>query len=549
MDTSIHKHHIPPSSVVLKSHVNRYALIGLMISLVSIVVATFLVAYQMTGEITLGSLLLAQTSNPAIWALDLTPFMFAYWGQAFCYGLADKAESILEDKEREYKSKSSDLKLKLEYETNHDSLTQLPNRRLITEKIDQLISQVPSSSLAVIIININDFKNINYNVGVFNANHILKQFAEKLKSILLEPFLLRACMGMNLVAHLQADEFAIMLPRLNPEISLKTAIQNINDLTSTDYMVDGLNIHIATTIGVAVYPEHGRNAEELIHHANVSAYNARKEGKNFAIYDAKMNEDYTHNRILLAELENALENDKLEVHYLPFFDIASRKIVGTEASIQFYSPKLGKVNSERIVSLIEGTNLTKKWRDTLLEKAIRQTALWHKAGFKIPLTIHLSTSDFADQQLAESIQNRLKTCKLSAKYLEIELTEQTCLSNQPQTFTILNQLSAMGIKILIEDFCSGHSSFVYLTRFPIDKIKIDKSFIMNMIKDEKKLKLVKAMINIAKTLKLKTLAMGVNEENIQKLKEMGCNYAQGLHFNQPATAQDLEQLFKTDRAS
>lgn len=540
------KHHFPSSSAVLKSHINRYAIIGLLISIASILVATCLVAYQMTGEITLRSFLLAQRSNPAIWALNLTPFMFAYWGQAFCYGLADKAESILEDKAQAYKSASSDLKLKLEYETNHDSLTQLPNRHLLTAKIDQAIPQIQAYQLALIIININDFKNISYNVGVFNSNSILKQFAEKLKSILLEPFLLHSYTGMNLVARLQGDEFAILLPRLGTDVNLQATISNIHRLTSTDYMAEGLNIHMTTTIGAAVYPEHGKNAEELIHHASVSAYNARREAKDYAIYDPKMREDYSHNRILLAELQSALANDQLEVYYQPVIQLKTKKVIAAEASVHLHSDKLGSMSAERMIPLIEGTNLAAKWTELLLEKSLRQIAGWHKAGFKIHLNLRLSASDLNHPKLADTIEQKLKNNQLSPRYLSLELSERTCLAAQPQSFDTLNLLSAMGIKICIEDFCSGHSSFMYLSNFPISEVKIDKSLTSNIMQDEKKFKMVKAMLSVAKVFSLQTQACGVNDRNIDKLKELGCNYGQGLPYSQPVEARRFEQLFDSE---
>lgn len=225
------KSNLAYSSVILKGHVNRYAFLGLLISVGSILIASCIVSYQLTGSVSLGGFIQAQRSNPAIWILDLTPFMFVYWGQAFCYGLVNKAESLLVDKTKELLNISGNLELKLKY----DSLTNLPNNRLLNEKIRLAIEQLGSQGeLAVIVIKIND---LNYNFSSFNTNNIVKQFAEKLKSVLIDPYMLKASLGINMVARLQSDEFAILMPRLKKDleinellIHLLTLLNNVNSI-------------------------------------------------------------------------------------------------------------------------------------------------------------------------------------------------------------------------------------------------------------------------------------------------------------------------------
>lgn len=202
---------------LLKDHVNKYAILGLILSVMSILVASLIVSYQLTGAVTLYGFILAQKSNPAIWALDLTPFLFAYWGQEFCYELANKAEMIIEDKARKFAYETESMTSKIQYESLHDPLTNLPNDRLFFQRLHQAMNNINQHHLAIILIKIHNYEEINYNFGLFGANSVLVQIAEKFKSILLEPYMLQSDMGMNLVSRIQGSEFALLLPKIIKE--------------------------------------------------------------------------------------------------------------------------------------------------------------------------------------------------------------------------------------------------------------------------------------------------------------------------------------------
>lgn len=284
------KQRLSVRSEVFKEQVNKYALLGLLISIGSILVASMLVSYQLTGRVSLSGMILAQLSNPAIWALDLTPFMFAYWGQLFCDELAHKAESIIEGKTREFIHKSDDLAHQLAYESQHDSLTRLPNERLLLTRMKQGIAQINAGeALALILLDIKNFKEIIYHFGIFNGNSLLVQFSEQLKSILLAPYLLQAHMGMNMIARRQGSEFAILIPRLKKEHHFEEILKKIIDETSTTFMIDGNAIDIKTRLGAALYPNHGRDEKELIHNATLCLFHAEKDNDHRNIYDPSMN--------------------------------------------------------------------------------------------------------------------------------------------------------------------------------------------------------------------------------------------------------------------
>ncbi len=402
------KEHLSLNSPVLKGHVNKYAMLGLAISIGSIIMASLLVAYQITGTISISGILLAQTSNPAIWALDISPLMFAYWGQSFVYELANKAELIIEDRTREFALKSDDLEVKLKYESNHDGLTNLPNSRLLVQRIQQAIQQLQEDDeLAVIALTINNFKEINYQFGNFNANSVLLQFSEKLKSILLEPYMLQAYMGMNMVARLQGAEFAILIPRLKKEHNLDMILKSLCDGTSLNTMIDGNNIKISTTMGAAIYPSHADNEEMLIHNATLCLLNSEKNGKQYAMYNVNMVKNYQGKRLLLQEVNQAILQEKIEVLYEPYVELNSKRIVGADATIKFNDPNFGELGADKLLPIVEGTTLSQHLLFFTLKHAITQLDLWHQQNFKISLTVNLNQA--LDTKVVEYI-NQLSEC-------------------------------------------------------------------------------------------------------------------------------------------
>lgn len=542
------KQHLVIKSSVLRDRVNKYALLGLAISFVSILIASILVSYQLTGFIDLPGFILAQKTNPALWALDLTPIIFAYWGQSFCYELANTMETLIENKTRILQNKSTDLELKLHYETNHDHLTKLPNQRLLSERINQGIKQLRTGEeLALILIHIRSFKEMNYSYGAFNANNILVQFAEKLKTILLEPYLLQAFMGMNMVARLQGAEFAILLPRLVKEHQLEQLITKLLDSTNMHLMIDGQSVKVTTTAGVAIYPAHGRDDAALLLHANSSLFYAEKQGLPYAIYDANMNKGMSDVKIKSTELVSALDQDQLTMMYVPDMDLKTEGIIGVEAQVYFEDPEYGMTNVDKLLPLIENTALLQKLTSMTLTKGLKQLAVWHQANKKIVLTISLL--DATDNEFPNLVNKLLKKNNISPEFLNVQMTEKVCLSDQGVSIQILKKLANIGVKLVISDFCSGYSSYTYLTIFPINEIKIDKSYIRNMLTNENQLRVVSAAIKLADALDLVAFADGIPDiKTLKKLKQLGCMVGQGPYFSPPRPGDEMTSMLGKPKA-
>lgn len=535
------KQHMVVKTSVLKGHVNKYAILGLGISLTSIFIASILVSYQLTGFIDFAGIALAQKSNPALWALDLTPFIFAYWGQSFCYELVSTMETMLEDRTRELLNKSSDLELKLQYETNHDHLTNLPNQRLFIQRINQGIRQINGNvneALAVIILRLNDFKEINAKYGSFNGNSLLVQFAEKLKTVLLEPYLLQAYMGMNIVARLQGAEFAILIPRLHKDHNLDDLLSKIIAATSAQFMIDGNSIPISTTAGVSVYPSHGDTDTALLQHASASLFHADKEGLPYAIYDPAMGSVRNESREKLNELSKTIEDGAIGFLYQPEMALKTDTIVGVTAKIQLSE------EDDKLLPMIQDPHLLKRLTIAALKNGLQQLTHWQV--FNPDLYLIVPLYEGTDKEFPGILEKLLKENKIQPQSLKLELTEKTCLSDQSRSLQVLKMLAKLGVKMIISDFGSGYSPFGYLINFPINEIKIDESFTANMMEDEKKCRIVKGSIKLAQAMDLETYADGINsEEMLKKLKEYGCTYGKGTFYHPPLSVSDLSSLLQT----
>ncbi|MCE0722875.1 MULTISPECIES: putative bifunctional diguanylate cyclase/phosphodiesterase [Legionella] len=541
-------HRLAKSSIVFKEYVNKYAYIGLSISICSIFIASLIVSYQITGFINLSGFVKAQTTNPAIWVLDLSPFLFAYWGQSFCHGLANTAESLVADKTKELLYKSGDLESKLKYESEHDYFTQLPNALLFSEQIRQAIDKIEKpNELAVIILKLNDFKTVHNNFGNFNANSALIQFVKKLKDMLLNPFMLQATMGINSIARIEGDEFALLLPRLNKNINFNALLEAIIGATTLNFIVDGIQVHISTTAGAAIYPQAGENDVSLVSHARTAVFHARKKSKPFAIYNSNMEDDFTSNRIVMNSLKKSIENQEIKIYYQPTVELATGKIIGAEAKVRFVHEKYGLISAEKFNPLIEGSSLIQQLSSFLLIDVIKQLVLWHQEGHKIFASVNLSVQDVIDVKLPDFVEKLLNKNKIAPEYLILEFNERACLSDQEKSTEVLNQLSELGVKISIDDFCSGYSSFTYLVNFPINEVKIEKSLVLNMIKDKKKSKIVEAIIKLAQTLELNVLADGIeNQEIREQLQQYGCRYGQGFYFSRQVSPYEFMALLNSE---
>ncbi|KTD65919.1 putative bifunctional diguanylate cyclase/phosphodiesterase [Legionella spiritensis] len=534
------KFNLENNARLLKSKVSGYAILGLVIALIAIFSATLAVSYQMTGAISLQGIIQAQKSNIALIILDLTPILFMFWGQSLSSVMSYTASAMVMDQTNELRMQTSELTLKAQHESSHDALTDLPNRVLFTDRLNQALTAMRGSEgkIAVILININNFKELNAGFGSYNSDRILKQFAQRLKCTIEEPMTL---------ARMGGDEFAILYPNVETEKDIRTLVKKLQKAIAINFALEGVTIDATATIGLTMYPEHGKDDDTLIQRANIAVYHAKQHHKDFVIYQSFMERECPNKLILMSELKKAIDSEQLLVHFQPKVELSTGKIKGCEALLRWNHPTFGMMSAEKFIPVAERTGLIKTLSQYVLKHAIESASTWRKSGIDIELSINLSTIDIIDIELPYTIESLLSIYEYPASLLKVEIIESAYLTDHDRAVEVINRLAALGVKISIDDFGTGYSSFIYLTVLPITELKIDKSFITSIHEDSKKHSIVDAIIKLAGALNLNVVAEGVeSEQHFSMLRSLGCLYGQGFYFSEAIDRAGILELVKNE---
>jgi EAL domain-containing protein (putative c-di-GMP-specific phosphodiesterase class I) len=346
------------------------------------------------------------------------------------------------------------------------------------------------------------------------------------------------------------DEFVLILPeRIDSGLSTGI-IQRIMDGIAQPLTIEGHEFFISSSVGVAVYPTDGATPEELIKHADIAMYRAKETGRNnFQFYTSAMNERALERLRIEGDLRNALEREDFVLHYQPQVDLRTGKIVGVEALIRWEHPELGMIPPMRFIGLAEETGLIVPIGAWVIRTACMQNKAWQASGLGyLRMSVNLSSRQFAQQDLLESIALALQEAELAPEYLEIELTESLVMADVDHAIGILRELKALGVKLSIDDFGTGYSSLSYLKRFPIDVLKIDRSFVNDITTDPDDAAIVASIISLAHSLRLTVIAEGVETEaQLAYLQQHDCDQIQGYFFSRPVTAQALESMLQDSK--
>ena len=425
----------------------------------------------------------------------------------------------------------------------HDVLTGLPNRSLLQDRLEQAVAYASRSGnpVWVMLIDLDRFKFVNDSMGHKAGDVLLMTVAARLRSSLRE---------LDTVARLSGDEFVAILSEhgeqtLNPDI-----VQRVMDAVAQPVMLGTKEFFVTCSIGVAVFPSEGTGADALIEHADIAMYRAKKLGRNnFQFYTPAMNEESLERVRIEGALRNALERDEFVLYYQPQLDMKTGKICGMEALIRWQHPELGMVPPGRFVSIAEETGLIVPIGAWVMRTACAQNKAWQDAGFdKLRVAVNLSARQFSAPDLIEGLERVLLDTGLEPKYLEIELTESLFMSDVTPAVELLHRMKALGVNLSIDDFGTGYSSLSYLSRFPIDVLKIDRSFVADITRDANDEAIVTSIIALAHNLKLAVIAEGVETgEQLDYLRRHGCDEMQGYYFSRPLPAAEFEQLLVEGR--
>lgn len=429
----------------------------------------------------------------------------------------------------------------IHYLANFDALTGLPNRVQLTIRANYAINLAKRNNrqLALIFLDLDHFKDINDTFGHSIGDTLLIEFAKRLRLVLREE---------DTLTRLGGDEFILLLPNINMQGAAQVA-NKLLDVITLPYRIEHYDMRLTASIGIAIYPNDGTDLESLSKSADTAMYRVKQEGRHsFSFFTQEMQQRTTRNLQVLNALRYALEYQQLQVYYQPQVSFHNNKIIGAEALLRWHHPELGMVSPTEFIAIAEDSGLILPIGEWVLRTAVRQVKAWIMQGFKpLVIAVNLSAVQFRHADLPNLISRILQQENLAAHHLELELTESIAMHNPQDAINIIDKLHQQGIRLSIDDFGTGYSSLSYLKKFKVCKLKIDQSFIRDIDTNSEDKAIVIAIINLAKSLNLKTIAEGV--ETIGQhafLYQQGCDQAQGYLFSQALPVDAFEKLLASE---
>ncbi len=428
----------------------------------------------------------------------------------------------------------------LEYQANYDSLTRLPNRNLLRDRLQHalILAQRHHKGVAVVFIDLDGFKNVNDSLGHSVGDRLLAVVAERLG---------RCTRTSDTVARHGGDEFVIVMTDTVDEQSLIAWMERVRASISEPVWLDGTELYVGCSMGASLFPQDGDDAETLMKKADLAMYRAKDMGRNtFQFYQPEMNASAGARLNLERRLRRALRDNEFLLHYQPQVDIVSGQIVGTEALVRWLDPEVGLVPPSSFIPVAEECGLIGPLSEWVLREACRQNKAWQDEGLPpARVSVNLSARVFQQRDIAKLVMQVLAETGLEPQYLELELTESTIMRNAEEAVLMLNELHALGIGLAIDDFGTGYSSLSYLKRFPVDRLKIDRSFVSDIGVSGDDETITSAIIALAHSLKLQVIAEGVETSaQLDFLKERACDEMQGFYFARPMSTDAISELLQ-----
>lgn len=425
----------------------------------------------------------------------------------------------------------------LAFQAKYDTLTELPNRSYGSERLalELIRASRTGSKVLVMFIDLDHFKQINDSMGHFVGDEILKLSAQRLQNVARKT---------DLLARIGGDEFLLVIPDLPDNDTAKRVASSVLSAFSEPFVWNNHEFFLTGSVGMSVFPDDGDNAEQLLACADMAMYRVKQDGRDaFCFYNHNMNQDLQRYLDLESRLRNAISNQLLEMYYQPIIELKSGKIVGAEALMRWNDEKFGFVNPEEFISIAEKNGLIHQLGEFAIQQACHQASQWQSIS---PLFVSVNFSSvqfrYCDRLLA-FIRQSLEESGLPAEQFDVEVTESLLFNHDDELVDMLDNLRALGTKLTIDDFGTGYSALSYLQKFPFDRLKIDRSFMQNVFENDSDRELVNVIIAMAKALRLKIVAEGIEEQrHVDYLNGLNCEFGQGFHYSRPVPAKEFEQL-------
>ncbi len=417
-----------------------------------------------------------------------------------------------------------------------DALTGLPNRRLFNDRAEQAVLRARrhGERIAVMIIDLDRFKEVNDTLGHHSGDVLLIEIARRLRRTVRES---------DTVARLGGDEFAVLVPGISDAAAAELVAEGLTKAISEPIVVEGLSLDTEASIGIALYPDHGDDVAQLLQRADVAMYAAKEDHVGHGVYGPER-DNYSPERLsLIGELRHAIERDELVLHYQPKIDLASAGFAGMEVLLRWQHPERGLLAPGDFIPFAEHTTLIKPLTLHVLDRALAQSRRWEDEGRVISVAVNVSARNLLDPEFAEDVAVRLERHGVPSDRLELEITETVLMANPARALEVLERLSAMGVSLSIDDFGAGYSSLNYLKRLPVNVLKIDKSFVLNMATNPADAMIVRSTVDLGRNLGLRVVAEGIEDQAVyDALRALGCDLGQGFHMSRPLPANELEDL-------
>ena len=423
----------------------------------------------------------------------------------------------------------------LQYLALHDALTGLPNRALFNTRLDEAIAsaRLQRTSVALLMIDLNRFKEINDTLGHNAGDKVLEVVAARLKN---------ALRGDDTIARLGGDEFAILLPATTEEQALHVS-QHILEVLEPSIQSGQHDLSVGCSIGIALYPQHATEQTLLVQRADIAMYIAKRNGYGCSVYNAELDLHSKERLSLASDLHRALAQDEFKLHYQPKIDFATGRVVGAEALIRWeHDGRL--IMPEQFIGIAEQNGMINSLTLWVLEHALRQAVEWNAQNVRLNISVNLSTKNLDDPQLTEQLLRLLEQSRVNPAEITLEITETGVMANPYHSLKVLEKIDSMGVGLSIDDFGTGYSSLIYLKKLPVDEIKIDRSFVTDMLADAESTVIVRSIIDLAHNLSLKVVAEGVETAEVwNALQRYGCDLCQGYFTGRPMPAEAVARIY------
>ncbi len=509
---------------LLKSRANRSAYVGIGIATITIILATILVSTYSTGRITLSGIIIAQQSNVALWILDLMPFTFGFWGQYSSSIIAYEAGTMVFDQTIALRNRTDDLEKTANYAATHDALTDLPNQSLFLDRAErEIIHAGNHNQVTFLLIEIQNYDEINNTLGRNTCDLMIKQFSRRLHGLLNTS---------NTLARIDGSIFSVLLRGSTADG--QQIASNILKAMESIFEVEKSPLAINANIGIVVYPEHGNDVDTLVQRAGVALNYARIEEKGYAVYNSTLDVYSSHKLTLIGELRKAIKSDELVLYYQGKVATQNYAVLGAEALVRWVHPKHGLVPPDEFIPMAERTRMIRHLTAWAVRQSFADCVRFHQMGIDIKVSVNLSARDLNDPEFPDLVAGLVIASRVRPGWMMMEITEGAIMTNPERSLEIIHKLHTQGFSLSIDDYGTGYSSLAYLKKMPLSELKIDRSFVDDMIDNNNDRVIVNATINLAHNLGLSVTAEGVENEIILKqLQGFECDLAQGYYINKP----------------